>query len=390
MKHPRQTKKGAASIYVVIFTALLLGIITIAFMRLVIREASKTTDDELAQSAYDSALAGAEDAKTVLRLYKENKLPAGIEAKSLFGSEDCDLVAKTLGNTPDATGTMIKEKDTVSDEIVQYYTCVKINNKLSEYRSYLDSSSAAKIVPLRSDGHAGEVRKLMISWFSSDDGDFDKLSFSGTPPILSAQIIQTDKTYELEEFDIASDVGTNRGTVFLYPSKNSGGTTVSSEMIRLSNSHTQPNYAGAVRCLVEGVGSDDFACTVIIEVPKTYRGSYDRLEDNFFLVLSLPYRHPKTSFAVSMLKENGEIIKFSDVQFAIDSTGRANDMYSRVETRVEFFDDITFPEYPVQATGNDKGAIEKGFYATSDCWTVKKGKDEKWGVESCNNSGNNN
>ena len=61
-------KKGATSIYVVVLGTLLFSVITVSFIRIIINEVTKTTNDELAQSAYDSALAGVEDdcAQTLL------------------------------------------------------------------------------------------------------------------------------------------------------------------------------------------------------------------------------------------------------------------------------------------------------------------------------------
>ena len=63
-------KKGAAAIYVVIFTATLLSIIALSFVRLMLSEMSRTTNYSLSQSALNSALAGIEDAKIVLLRYQ--------------------------------------------------------------------------------------------------------------------------------------------------------------------------------------------------------------------------------------------------------------------------------------------------------------------------------
>ena len=51
-------KKGATSVYVVVIATLLFSVITFSFIRIIISEVNKTASDELAQAAYDSALAG--------------------------------------------------------------------------------------------------------------------------------------------------------------------------------------------------------------------------------------------------------------------------------------------------------------------------------------------
>ena len=61
-----KTRKGAASIYIVIFTTTLLGIIALSFVRIMLAESLRTTNYSLSQSAYNSALAGIEDAKIIL------------------------------------------------------------------------------------------------------------------------------------------------------------------------------------------------------------------------------------------------------------------------------------------------------------------------------------
>ena len=401
MKTKLKTKKGAASIYVVVMATLLLSVITVAFIRLIIRESQKSTNDELAQSAYDSALAGVEDAKTALKKYHKNE----ISAATMFSSS-CNAFAHDINQveedfdgdgTPD--GVKIKESQDGSDTIVQYYTCVTLSNTLKDYRSYLDESTTTRIIPLRS-GRASEVAALRISWFSEDDGDFSSLTYSDadsftpkgrtehTPPVISAQIIQTDQIYNLSQFDTSSGVGTNRGTVFLVPAK-TGTNSVGSDVVIKSNTHQQENDPQKIKCFHGSGSKPEFACEATIGVPPTVSGSTNRLEDTFFLVLSLTYRSPKTNFSVQMLDASGNPIDFKDVQISIDSTGRANDMYSRVETRVIFFDDFTLPEYAVQATGTEDDAIKKDFYVTKDCWVTKTDTSGNWGVQECNNSGEN-
>jgi hypothetical protein len=51
----------------------------------------------------------------------------------------------------------------------------------------------------------------------------------------------------------------------------------------------------------------------------------------------------KASFQVEMLNSGGAIIPFDGVQPKVDSTGRANDSFRRVESRIEFVD----PNFPV-------------------------------------------
>ena len=155
-----------------------------------------------------------------------------------------------------------------------------------------------------------------------------------------------------------------------------------------SNNHNLTNPVENVPQKVKCSESSDreFGCYVTLEIPDPVRtgGSVNRGTDTFFLVLTLPYGQPATDFAVEMCtdtdsprgdcKQGSEaaVAKFNGVQIAIDSTGRANDIYSRVEARVEFNDIyFPFPEFAMLATGSNNSSIKKNFYVTKNCWKTK-------------------
>ena len=62
----RLSKKGMVSITVVMFTSLLLIVVSVGFIRIMSQEENRASDNNLSQSAYDSAVSGVEDAKRVI------------------------------------------------------------------------------------------------------------------------------------------------------------------------------------------------------------------------------------------------------------------------------------------------------------------------------------
>ena len=435
-------KSGATSIYVVVIATLLFSVITVSFIRIIVNEANRTTSDELAQSAYDSALAGVEDAKVALKKYYDCSSAGDTDeeckairtyfedsVKASHGEGDhaddpcqVDAVPKILGRY-DSAGVgsagevLIQEFDSnTNEDVVQAYTCILLNNILPDYRSELSSNVTTRVIPLRTDD-VTKITGIQIAWYDEKDGDsgnsynfsnakgnFNSLSSSiPTPPTISAQIIQTAGTYTLADLDTSVDGKTDRGTVFLVPEKATTlpsykDTHVSSDTLVKSNDHVTRNDPIGIPCthsgVIEGL-SDEFACVASISLPAPVGASLDgsnhpseRNDKTFFLVLSLPYGTPNTRFSVKLCTDTEgyctETADFKDAQISIDSTGRANDMYSRVEARVEFNDIyFPFPEFAIQATGTGDAAVNKSFYVTKDCWWTS-GTDGS--ITDCNDS----
>ena len=180
-----KTKKGATSFYIVAFSTLILVIIAASFTAVILSEMTRSANDDLAQSAYDSALAGVEDAKLALYNYQKclaegataegANLGDGVnscqDVMSLMEEPSCDMVAKILGRiAPDASGEVLIEEQ-VSDEngtssssnnLLQAYTCVKVSGVAKSYKSTL-SGSDAKVVRVKlADKEAKEIKIFLL------------------------------------------------------------------------------------------------------------------------------------------------------------------------------------------------------------------------------------
>ena len=459
-KYNNKFKKGATSIYVVVIGTLLFSVITVSFIRIILNETNKTTNDELAQAAYDSALAGVEDAKTALKRYYEcesipeteghptdcdqitTNVEHGFETSNLdpananYGYCDAIIEALSRRDASDPKGEVLIQEQKGSGNsgnIVQAYTCVTIDNTLEDYRATLDRSSTVRVIPLRAE-HPESVTGVRISWYTEENGLFSAMNYSNkdkfypttssagipVPPTITAQIIQTANSFYLDDFNSydASTKTTDRGTIVLVPAGEdssvvtttshpaddaithighySTGLTILADSNNHSYDRTTNNQPQKIKC--RSTLSDEFACVASIEIPGPIHGVdgsgnvTERNANTFFLVLTLPYANPTTDFSVQMCTdrdterrgdciENGNlsIAEFKDAQIAVDSTGRANDMYSRVEARLEFKDNFPFAEFAIQATGNGDDSIKKNFYVTSNCIDTS----DPYNIQSC-------
>ncbi len=459
MKKISDFKKGAASFYIVAIATLLLVIIATSFIAVIISEITRTSNNDLAQSAYDSALAGVEDAKLAYYNY-QNCLKSGVgKATGLNGdgavncdevrylvesSDDCSMTAKIVGRNgeSDESEVVVEEGDSGSNNMQQAYTCVIFKTDLQNYIVTLNSANPTRVLrpgdSLDEKISAESIKSVKISWQTEDDraeeevegetgaaGTYAVLDGSGIfgdasllPPVLSVGLIQTSKNFNMSSFDMTtSDGTTNRGTLYLVPSDNKGGVLDGKEdnTIRLSendpyisaynagkgknliknslvvkngdkvetkfggflksNDKTARNLPYVVRCSED----DGYMCSVIIDLPSAVDG--DRIKETFGIVLSLPYSDVGTDVKVEYFTEVGETVIDSDggiepttqkgAQVEVDSTGRANELYRRVVTRLNVSNDAgQYPIYAIQLLGNNASEgdslIDKNFWTTCE------------------------
>ena len=439
----KKAKKGAASFYIVAFSTLILVVIATSFALVIMSEVARTSNDDLSQSAYDSALAGVEDAKVAYSNYRRcaetgaRASSANINSGSVTCADimywvehpDCYTVGHILGKIPKGKegevtiGGVTKSNAGGETTTNQAYTCVMINTSLADYRATLDKSKRVQTIRAGvGNGPTNTVTKLKLSWYSvrndvqltnSQYQNFDtnnnrvvfpafRSTVASTPPTVELQLVQTRESFTLQQFDqVGGTTQTNRGTLFLVPTwryqsakvsgdnyigtyTGSNGTNgvnrISKAQVVKTNDHSVMNKAFVVYCST--ALQNDFYCSAEIELPDPI-GGLPRSNSTFMLSVSLPYQNPDTDFSVEICDASnrcgatavsaGSNVKISNSQIAIDSTGRANDLYRRVETRLETSDTTFNTEYPYYALEilNDpssvtvktmKAGVERGFY----------------------------
>lgn len=362
-----QTKKGVASLYAVIFATILFGVITLSFIRIVLSEARQSSDDELSQSAYDSALAGIEDTKRAVNAYY-TCLNAGGTASScgnLFVNTDsCEKFNEGTSNLKKKMGfentigeVKVQEQNTTSGTTTetstdQAYTCIILSDETDDYRSTLTSDTRVRVVPLAINNGTGSnldsVKTIEFKWFSENNGTnilsdasynlytdraLRKAANTSKIPVISLTLLYTESTFKISDFN--NSTSEKYSTMILLPGTGANATdnNISWTKVGEAGNSDKSNAPFLINCT-----QDTYACQVSITGAAMPSGG------NALLIVSMPYGGTISDFSVALKNASGNIIPFKGAQISVDSTGRANQLYRRVEARLDPVDNY-FP-YP--------------------------------------------
>lgn len=366
-----ENQHGAVSLFIVMFSALLLTTITISFMQLMVKDQQQASYSDLSESAYDSAVAGVEDAKRALLMQQDclgNSSPTCNTIRLAIESGECTTLPRVFA-VPDGEVMIAQEEG--DRKLEQAYTCVKIAQNTSDYVGSIEPGTEATLVPLRAEG---EFNKIVLHWALSKTGgtlDIDsattELPNVGTvnwpetrPALLRAQLINGHDSFRLSDFDTSGF----SNTLFLYPSR----TGVSSVEFALDG--RRGALAGEPRQVLcqTTVSSGEYACSITIDVnPAVPAGSQTAY-------LNLAAFYNATDFRIELLNDSTSVL-FDGVQPEVDSTGRANDLFRRVVSRVELGNAFNYPLAALETRNNIcknfSVTTEAGDYSASDCDPTK-------------------
>lgn len=367
----QNTQHGAVSLFVVIFAALLMTIVTVSFVQFMLRDQQQATLNDLSQSANDAALAGVEDAKRLLLLDQScrdgtaaastncPRIASALTPEVGKNETKCSTLADAELVTQANDETIIKQEEGDS-ALDQAYTCVKIGINTADYKNKLDLNQSM-LVPITG---VSTFDRVEVSWFSRTDVSSttsnpavgfpvtdtgvalprvgDKWQFN-YPALLRTQFIQTGASFNLTDFDDSQPGNrSNMNTLYLYPSK----VGASELAFALDARKTSTNIPRQVDCK-ESFTDAEYVCTTTLVLPTPIGGN--TANRNAFLRLTALYNGAHFSIK---LKNGAEDVLFNRVQPEVDSTGRANDVFRRVKARVELKGDFTYPEAAIDMTSD--------------------------------------
>lgn len=342
-----RSESGFVAIFSVIFFALLALVITIGFVRVVNVEQQQALNNDLTARALAAAEAGVEDAKRAIYYYSQ--LPEG-EEKDLFrealNSDECNvlfrngsIVAQSIGLNPEGR---------VADDQNLFYTCLTVNLDTSSYLKTL-AKDQNHVIPLRS---KEDFNRVTLEWHLNSDTpgangdgipnnyqpprtlplirDFEN-SREDPPAYMRAQLIGVPRG----EFN-REDLNERSRTVFLAP-YTSGGNQLALATADPRGFNQNKSSPFQTRCQAAAEARadiGDYACSMTMTMPG---GDLSPAENDYYLQVTPIYRDTRISVRMS---QNDAPRLFDGAQPKIDSTGKAADVFRRIEAR------IAFPEVP--------------------------------------------
>lgn len=351
----RHQESGAASLFAVIFSTLLLTILTAGFIKLMISDQQRATNNSLSQGAYDAALTGVEDAKRVIRAAQQGNASAA-NALSNY-ADNCNIIYKSGVVAGSTSGETVVRSDVLGAGKLfdQAYTCVKIHMDTPDF-IYKSRKDESQVIPLRA---KSDFNKIVLEWYRRDDEDnLDQKdatnpSVSGealpkegaawgsnTPSLLRAQLINPGEVFDIGRLDSTG------ATAFLKPWVTGVSPAVASELdvasrSRATDGEAHNNGVDQAVCDKKFAFSTAYSCKATLLVGGVSRSA----SQNAFLRINTLYKG--ASVRVSLMKDD-TIVKFDGVQPAVEATGRASNLFRRVEARLKIGDDFAYPENAVE------------------------------------------
>lgn len=374
IQHSRLIRKpvneqGFVSLFTVIFFAMFITIITIGFMRIMIIEQQQALNNDLTASALTAAESGVEDGKRAILKYQS--MPSGAAKNALLGaltSSQCNAI--TNNTTAQSIGIRASGSVTGQANLNQFYTCLTVNLFSPDY---LSSASAGKsdFIPLRAQANA-DYDQIIVSWHLvsatvGDDGDGRPSNYapSTTPPSLP-QVAGSASSWATRGYPAymrlqlygypggsftRASISDRSRSVFLIPATvGTAGTTP----ISLDTADPLPHQFDADKSLAQNirctptpatVAVGTYACMATLSLPSG--ASFQSTANTYYLRLTPLYGN--THFKVQLKNSStNAIVNFSEVQPIVDVTGRASDVFRRVQARVRMGNITDLPEYALE------------------------------------------
>jgi len=389
MSQYKNNQAGFVSLFSVIFFMLLVSVLTVGFLRLMILEQQQSLDNDLSDSAKASAQSGIEDGKRAILKYQSLAAidPLKAQFNTALNSTACDSV---LGNAA-VTGSLgISSNGNVvgNSQINQFYTCLNVQLNTPDYLgpSPLPAGSS-DFVPLRPS--SGTFDQIKVSWHLlstavGEDGDGQPRALAPGPALmplnnplappnswsqLGYPAYLRVQLYGYPNVGVIDRAGLTQRSraVVLVPAAAGPG------VVSLGAADATPGVFDSLKvaptqiaCNPSFTSYGSYDCTATLSLPAGLPSS-----GNVYFLRVTPV-YGQTHFRLQMFNSvTGLVVNFNEVQPIIDATGRAADVYRRMQARVRVNATGNLPEFVVESADNicknEEVSSDPLFYKANVC-----------------------
>jgi hypothetical protein len=323
---------GVVSFITVILLAVVMTLITTAFVRAMISNQRQTLDNQLSSQAFYAAETGVNDVTTVLK----RGLIADPDVSSAMDSSDCGAFIDVI-RKPEYQAFVGTNPDELNSDSNIKYTCVLVAQEVSNILLSNPAVGSGSVFPIISaDGNI--IDKLTIVWGNSSqdvpNGTSAQLPTQSDWGNNSVALIRLSFYYpkSFSRTDFISD----QKTFFLRPVQVGGNNSLA------ANTASQAEPFG-VTCDSSPCSLDITGINALLPGNVTPAGLYIRISPIY------------TSSDITITAYSGGIQQdLKGAQYSIDVTGRANDVYRRIEVRRGVIAGYNLPSSVVK-TGTGSG-----------------------------------
>lgn len=387
--HKQGNESGFVSLFTVIFFMLLITIITVGFLRIMAAEERQSLDNDLTASAQAAAQSGIEDAKRAILKYAS--LPAGdplkAQLQTALNSSTCNAL---FTNSTIAAALNLNTNGSVNNQagLNQYYTCLSVNLVTPDF---ISSSSAGKseFVPLVPEQNK-QFEDIVIGWHLASqtigtDGDGQPARYAPgvlLPPVAGSAGSWSNQGYpaylrvELYGYPngtfARNDMDSLAHSVFLVPNYSSNVAALDSNTPIVLDTvdprgadQTKINLVG-IKCsgTPPNIPTGTYACTARLHIPNGAPST----SHHYFLRVTPQYG--STHFQIKLFHSNNQQVNLDGVEPIIDSTGRASDVFRRIQSRVRLDNVANLPEYSAETANTickNMQVSDGSYYQPNSC-----------------------
>ena len=321
----QSNQAGVVSIITVVLLAMVLTLITTAFVRSTTSNLRQALDNQLSTRAFYAAETGINDATTILN----SQITIPPEA---MNSDNCnsflDIIKANKPFPGNDDPNIINSTDNVK------YTCVLVKNKIDNIILTDPSVSKGYMFRLkRVDGN--QVNDLQIKWGNNGQsipsGTATELLTKENWGVNGIALIRITLYYP-SNFTRSSLIN-NQKTFFLRPVSSNG----TNDLNFGTNPSTPQSIPLGVNCTAQST------CTLnVLNISKLPGiGS--------FVYIKVTPIYNSSNLTITAYDSTWKAVQLEDAQYSIDVTGRANDVYRRLEVRRSVTNSFSYPDSVVKA-----------------------------------------